>query len=164
MSSLWFRFPIFFSAKVGQMDLSTAICIFVHCLVAILTGMRLRVKEWLCVFCSASGCLVLLGLAFDFADACSDSFSPSPMLARADACLAFGVCGLGSSYFTSLFVLDSLLESAAWGARYFSLTLLSTTRVIDEHYGTAYGCQVSILFSWSLKSRYRLSLFGAFCW
>ena len=75
MSSLWFRFSIFFSAKVGQMDLSTTmICIFVHCPVALVTGgMRLRVKEGLCVLCSASGCfVVLLGLVFDFADACSD--------------------------------------------------------------------------------------------
>jgi hypothetical protein len=140
------------------MDLSTAICIFVHCLVAILTGMRLRVKEWLCVFCSASGCLVLLGLAFDFADACSDLFSPSPMLARADACLAFGVCSLGSSYFTSLFVLDSLLEFAVWGARYFSLALLSTTRVIDEHYNLRHDIRLSSLDSFFLETKVSIPL------
>ncbi len=46
---------------------------FVHCPVALVTGMRLRVREGLCVLCSASGgFVVLLGLVFDFADAYSD--------------------------------------------------------------------------------------------
>ncbi len=56
--------------------------------------------------------------------------------------VAFGVCCLESFYFTILSVLDSIWEFAAWGARYFSLTLLGTTRVMDEHSGTTSGCQV----------------------